>query len=1566
MGFFTDLLNKLKQKQAVRDTVDYFGIGQKGSGQFGQQVSRTYRPIANELRQVPSNVKSNIFRPVASSVRKQITNPNSGFNKLSDLATQSNEKFYGGIARGGMNIASAVAPKYRTQIQNFSKIAAPDTEARTKWGKAGDTMGKYQKGITEFVGTLPIGIGKVARLEKMSALPKFLGYTGVRTGEGAVYGALAGASETGTREGARQGAKQGAKFSVLANTLLSPKATYQASRQLFRIPVSKAADAMMQPVASAMGAMPSKGKKVADALSNEANYQPAKILRSESVYNDKFIQGTYKGKPYTSNAYILEFSGNVKPSKKATIFTGDKAPNEQAIESIIPKGDLRKAELTKALSTDMGERVVLNNGKADSIVQRQYYDYFKKKYPNAEFSFVEPELPILVTQNGEKVGLIMPVKGGVDEIQNAKPIWEKPAQTISQNDIVRKATEARKARLERDGFVDPVTNSLSPQSNTPLSNEAEKFDIELARQNVSNLTGKTNLKDFAKQSKGNLHNFAYVDDLSPSVANKYKSPVKSVISEKQIDHLRKRPKYYDEVIDLLPEAVRNPDSDLLNPKRANSFIVMKQGTKNFGVILEVDRIGDYNFIRTVEPIPNRTLRSYLKQVGRPAIPPSLPESETLVRQSSRNIISDLQSTDAMVPPKPSNVNPTEGANFLDDVQRESDRMLNAPARKNNVTVEYPEASMADEALGKSDTLKGNYKNILDNWVNSRNVARTVGAKKTLDTNIPYREAKETIKALEGSANPTQTSQIFRNEFDSAYKAAQDAGLDVGYIDDYLTHIWKESPQAVKEKFASASKSFKFAKDRTIPTYEEGIKLGLTPKYDTPQQILGHYTQKLEEVKANIKFFNDLKDQGFIVPASVGANNPSFKAITGAGFPKSTSIVGKGEKVIGAWYAPREIVDDINKVFGINESPKALSVAANVSGKVQDILLSGGIPKTPVNAFTFAQITKEILGGNFRSPLKSFVTSLSEGATRKFFSRNVDQIIKMQKNGIDLRSGFSIEDLADRGTIKNVFGNNLGEAWDKVVSDPTFKRFMPSLQINMFNAVERGALKGGKSADEAAKIAAMAVKNFYGLKSATGEVLQSQVSKDLLKTFAFAPKYRESMINFWINNVKAWKAPLAKENRSNVIFALGAIATYVAMDTANVAINGNHMKDNPTGKVDKLLIPLGNGKTIGIPYLSSIATVPRSLWRGGKALIQGDIKGAGNELLKSNLSAGLKPLAEVAANENYFGEEIYDDYDTSGEKWKKIANYLLNPVTGAYGHPYIREGIKYAQGKQGGLETISKATESPIRWYKTSSIENAGFWEANDIQKQITEVEKQAKYGKIPTETAQKRVQGLKTKQGKLLNKSNVAKAETGSDSRIRDLGGYFGITTSKGTDFADTYEEAQKELAKDDFSKTNANFKDMGDYVLRKSSDGDVTAQPKIQYEADLMEAKKTRFKKNKDLKGWMANAESLADNYENQLKDSTLDELEKLKIQGKLDDLIAEAQKYASYGGFTKGKKPIMPDASRVIRLSAPQAQAKSSGVTVAKIKMPNLSTSMPKISVGGFNARAARRPKARIRIAR
>ncbi|MEF3692233.1 MAG: hypothetical protein V3574_04245 [Candidatus Moraniibacteriota bacterium] len=118
-----------------------------------------------------------------------------------------------------------------------------------------------------------------------------------------------------------------------------------------------------------------------------------------------------------------------------------------------------------------------------------------------------------------------------------------------------------------------------------------------------------------------------------------------------------------------------------------------------------------------------------------------------------------------------------------------------------------------------------------------------------------------------------------------------------------------------------------------------------------------------------------------------------------------------------------------------------------------------------------------------------------------------------------------------------------------------------------------------------------------------------------------------------------------------------------------------------------------------------------------------------------------------------------------------------------------------------------------------------------------------------------------------------------------------------------TQEKAQKELIKDEFKNSDQNFVDLGDTVLRKSEDGTVSEISKNKFNSMPYTAQLSLFKKSKDINNWLGVAEKQIEALNNSLSDPNIDELEKVEIQGKMETLLSEYQKYQGYGGFTKPK---------------------------------------------------------------
>lgn len=109
------------------------------------------------------------------------------------------------------------------------------------------------------------------------------------------------------------------------------------------------------------------------------------------------------------------------------------------------------------------------------------------------------------------------------------------------------------------------------------------------------------------------------------------------------------------------------------------------------------------------------------------------------------------------------------------------------------------------------------------------------------------------------------------------------------------------------------------------------------------------------------------------------------------------------------------------------------------------------------------------------------------------------------------------------------------------------------------------------------------------------------------------------------------------------------------------------------------------------------------------------------------------------------------------------------------------------------------------------------------------------------------------------------------------------------------------------------------------------------------------RFKRNNDYQGWakatIEQIKALTD-YQKSL-DSQLDQVEILRTQNKIEDLQAQVAKYASYGGFKKGKKlnikslaSLFTKQTKALEKTVKQSNSK----TASKAKIPKLKFSTPK----------------------
>ena len=643
-----------------------------------------------------------------------------------------------------------------------------------------------------------------------------------------------------------------------------------------------------------------------------------------------------------------------------------------------------------------------------------------------------------------------------------------------------------------------------------------------------------------------------------------------------------------------------------------------------------------------------------------------------------------------------------------------------------------------------------FKGIFAKWIGQRDAARTTGVEESAQFKaIPNELGPEIIKFMEGgsTSNPEIKSiaGMLRQRFDQLYTEAKKANLDIGYLKNYVSHYWKQTQEEVEAVYKGAKTKIGH---RKIPTYEEGIALGLEPRFTNPSQILGTYAQKLNELKANLEFINTLKKEGLIVPAA--KREAGMVELIGPGFPKSKAKTASGETVIGSYFADAKVAQTINRVFSPEDVNPIIGFAGKAAGAVQDIRLAGGIPGTPLNSWTFIQVLfKELPSGRVKGPLKALWVSMT--GANKYFEENAATIKTMQKNNIPVSTSLNIESQG-RNWLQNAFGENLGEFWHKLVNEPTFKKFMPAMEIEFFKDTLRVAKKNGMSDVVAEEVASKATINFYGIVSSDALAQRGALGENLKTIMFMAPRYRETVLGFLYNTIKGLKAPLAPENIANTRWLAGAVIMYGIYDLVNLKNTGNHMHENPPGLEDKILVPVGK-HTIGIPYMSSILTLPRAGYRATKELFRGDIGGAIGEVGSSTMSIGLKPFVDIARNQDYYGNEITPQNSTASEKLKGNVGYIARQ----WMHPYVAELTDSRYKDDPAYQRLSRAVELPLRFYETNSILNRWYFASQDEVLRTISKDKQATYEDVyitkkePKTTIEKKQQAMAEAQTLLAN-----------------------------------------------------------------------------------------------------------------------------------------------------------------------------------------------------------------------
>ena len=641
--------------------------------------------------------------------------------------------------------------------------------------------------------------------------------------------------------------------------------------------------------------------------------------------------------------------------------------------------------------------------------------------------------------------------------------------------------------------------------------------------------------------------------------------------------------------------------------------------------------------------------------------------------------------------------------------------------------------------------------ILTAWFEKKIVAKQIAQEEFLKyRNLGLQDMKEIHEYQAG-----KPVQYIRDALDTMGTEFKRRGLDFDFRDNYLPQVWDNPPkdanrainrylkdkgmsdEEIKAYMAgepiSETKALRlklrpnFVKDRFWPDYKTGMKYGLKPKYKTPAQLIAYYRESGEIAIANRELLEELKREA--------------KLLSGEDAPDTWLPVTLRFSREGLYASPR-LADLINGKFRDEENLAVYELVtkgvAATSRFLQEMVLSAGVPFTDINFFTIGQAIKlwttaigEVTTGQFAGALSSlkasfaFIRANSNTASAKFFFENKDMVMRMARQKLDVTANVGnyqslykkLSDAfpAEPGILNKAKGvaNVIGVVFSKAFNEKTFSSMMPQISVQIFKDSFYGALRQGLLDAEAEKFAAQVVESFAGVIK---EVGRGDTTQETLGSLFFAPKFREGLINVFVNAGKGFSSEFKNKafSKSRALI-LGMAITYGLYNLLNKEINDEYMWSNPPGKEFSLRIPLKNksGDSVYIDFMPSILALPRAVGVGLIALARGDFSTFGQKV-GSFFSMPIKIFAELASNQDYFGQEIYKETDTPKQKIIKMAEHAGLSIN----HPFIRETYKYISEDKPLYQVIAHMLELPLKFSNLEKEAAAEYYEALEKEKKV--------------------------------------------------------------------------------------------------------------------------------------------------------------------------------------------------------------------------------------------------------
>lgn len=600
-----------------------------------------------------------------------------------------------------------------------------------------------------------------------------------------------------------------------------------------------------------------------------------------------------------------------------------------------------------------------------------------------------------------------------------------------------------------------------------------------------------------------------------------------------------------------------------------------------------------------------------------------------------------------------------------------------------------------------------------------------------------------------SPEQLQSFKNLHNWFQQRYKEVVASGKKLGWKENYLSQLWKDDPAKVKAAFGRRlGLKPSFTMPSVFQNYEDGIKAGLTPRFDNLTDIAAWYERAASKAIADQKFYNYLKFNRFVRTPLTAP--PEWQSFDPDRFPLARFTTKKGQQGVRVMKGPPVIVEKVNDYLRETKGP--IKKFADFASWIKNIVISSGIPGTAINIHGFNTLMRKAISSARSVGPYGAYKEWAQGAgdlirPDRAYQRLVgmkDKMVRAQEDGgLTMTAEEHFFDPTQKDSVmkrvreaweegrtmhkmisvplEKLFGEKAAKiiskparAWDAVsefhqavFDEPLFQKVIPAWKLQHYELLLAEFQKQAIPYESAAKLAGKLTNERFGGINWEMEG-RSRATQDFLRFLLLAPDFLETQGRMAKGSAKALLNPKTPEGRTYMALTKNLAWLYLTANVANRISSGHWMWQNQPGHLFSIDLGETDGRKRYLKLFGTGADFVRLPFEGAEGALKGDF-GAIVNLLRARLSIPLGAAGGLLFNSNYTGSPIFGEDIEPAKQLKGIGEKVADVFAPQYGSAAYR----LAKGSTGLEPFAAQSLELPLAYPKArpEKKERPYLWES---------------------------------------------------------------------------------------------------------------------------------------------------------------------------------------------------------------------------------------------------------------